>query len=132
MKLGIIKKAAVALAVSTAASAGMTGAAFASKNTHKYQTSGEAQRQQLQQVDPCEGIWSQFANDVKQAGIADKNGQTGARDNWLVLADAALEAGQKAGCGWAARTTVPTYGPAPVVQTVKTQVSQIGPAQQLQ
>jgi len=117
MKLGIIKKAVVAVTVATAASAGMTGAAFASKNTHKYQTSGEAQRQQF--VDPCDGIWGQFANDVKQAGIADKNGQTGARDNWLVLADAALEAGQKAGCGWAARTTVPTPSTT-VVPTVKT------------
>jgi len=121
MKLGIIRKAVVAVTVATAASAGMTGAAFASKNTHKYQTSGEAQRQQIQggTVDPCEGIWGQFANDVKQAGIADQNGQTGARDNWLTLAESALEAGQKAGCGWAARTTVPTY-PTTAVQRVKT------------
>lgn len=117
MKLGTIRKAVVAITVATAASAGMTGAAFASKNTHKYQTSGEAQRQQIQggTVDPCEGIWGQFANDVKQAGIADHNGQTGARDNWLTLAESALEAGQKAGCGWAARSTVPTSFPSPVV-----------------
>jgi len=117
MKLGIIRKAVVAVTVATAASAGMTGAAFASKNTHKYQTSGEAQRQQF--VDPCDGIWGQFANDVKQAGIADKNGQTGARDNWLVLAESALEAGQKAGCGWAGSARVPTY-PTTAVQQVKT------------
>lgn len=121
MKLGIIKRAVVAVTVATAASAGMTGAAFASKNTHKYQQSGEAKRQEIQggTVDPCEGIWGQFANDVKQAGIADQNGQTGARDNWLVLAESALEAGQKAGCGWAASARVPSY-PTKAVQTVKT------------
>ena len=113
MKLGIIKKTVVAVLVATAASAGMTGAAFATKNTHKYQQSGEAKRQEF--VDPCDGIWGQFANDVKQAGIADHNGQTGARDNWLTLAESALEAGQKAGCGWAARSTVPTSFPSPVV-----------------
>jgi hypothetical protein len=116
MKVGLIKKTVVALVVSTAASAGMTGAAFASKNTHKYQTSGEAQRQQIQTVDPCDGIWNQFANDVTQAAKADHYGQTGARDNWLVLADGALDAGKKAGCDWAARTAPPTVPPT-VVQT---------------
>lgn len=111
MKLGVIKKTVVAVVVATAASGGMTGAAFASKNTHKYQTSGEAQRQGIQggTIDPCEGIWGEFSNDVKQAGIADQNKQTTARDNWLTLAETALEAGQKAGCDWATSARVPTY-----------------------
>jgi hypothetical protein len=120
MNVGMIKKTVAALVVSTAATAGVSGAAFATKNTGKYQQSGEAHRQKF--VDPCPAIWNQFATDVNNAGIADQNGQTGARDNWLVLADAALEAGQKAGCGWAARTTAPTSSPKATVPTMTTAV----------
>ena len=100
MKVGTIKKAVAALVVATAATAGISGAAFATKNDHRYQHSAEAHKQQF--VDPCDGIWNQFANDVTQAGKADKNGQKMARDNWLVLADGALDAGKTAGCDWAA------------------------------
>jgi len=100
MKVGTIKKAVAALVVATAATAGISGAAFATKNDGRYQRSAEAHRQQF--VDPCDGIWNQFETDVNQAHKSDQHGYKNARDGFLLLADAALEAGQKAGCDWAA------------------------------
>ena len=87
-----ISKTVAVLVMSAAATAGMSGVAFATKNTGKFQQSAEAKKQQ------CDRIWNEFETSVKNAAVADKNGQKGARDNWLVLADASYEEGQAAGC----------------------------------
>ena len=92
MNVGIIQKTVAALVVSAAATAGMSGVAFATKNTGKYQQSVEAKKQE------CDRIWNDFETSVKLAAIADKAGQKDTRDDYLLLAEASFEEGEKAGC----------------------------------
>ena len=107
MQAGRIKKTVAGFVVATAAVAGISGTAFASLNTGGYQRSSEGLKQQY--VDPCPGIWKMFEQDVNSAGVAQDAGNYKSRDDFLLLANNDLKAGQLAGCDWAAQARVPTY-----------------------
>ena len=97
MKVGMIKKSVAALVVSAAATVGISGAAFASKNDHRYQHSAEAHRNAELS---CTESWNQFEKAVNDAHRADQKGQKGTRDAALSAADGAVASGQAAGCSW--------------------------------
>jgi len=90
-----------------AAAATISGPAFASLNTGGYQRSSEGLKQKY--VDPCPGIWKAFEQDVNSAGAANDAGNTKSRDDFLLLANQDLKAGQLAGCDWAAEASVPKF-----------------------
>jgi hypothetical protein len=92
MNRGIIRKTVAALVVSAAATAGMSGVAFATKNTGKFQQSAEAKKQQ------CDSLWNQFERAVNDAKKADQAGNTQLRNDLLDVAEVAYSEGQKAGC----------------------------------
>ena len=96
MKVGTIKKAVAALVVATAATAGISGAAFATKNDHRYQHSAEAHSF----VFSCDDLWNGFEKAVNDAHKADRAGQTKVRDQALLAADGILDSAKQQGCSW--------------------------------
>ena len=102
-----IKKTLAGFAVAVAAAATVSGPAFATKNTGGYQRSSEGLKHEY--VDPCPGIWKLFEQDVNSAGTAQQAGNYKSRDDFLILANNDLKAGQLAGCDWAAQASVPTF-----------------------
>ena len=96
MKVGMIKKTVAALVVSAAATAGISGAAFATKNDGRYQRSAEAHRQQFS----CTDLWNGFESAVKDAKKADQAGKTKVRDQSLLAADGIVDSAKQQGCDW--------------------------------
>ena len=99
MNIGTIKRAVAALVVATAATAGISGAAFASKNDHRYQHSAEAMRQS--NAFSCTDLWNGFEKAVNDAKKADQAGKTKVRDMALDAAAGEVATAKAQGCDWA-------------------------------
>jgi hypothetical protein len=112
MQAGRIQKALTGLAIIAGTVGMMAGPAFASKNTGGFKRSSEGIKQDTNPNTNgvCDTLYTDFANQVNRAQGAYDSGNTAGLNQALDYAKGDLNSAQSAGCDWAARVQVPTYG----------------------
>lgn len=107
-----IKKALAGVAIAASSIGFMAAPAFASKNTGGFKRSSEGIKQDTNPNTNgvCDTLYTDFANQVNRAQGAYDSGNTAGLNQALDYAKGDLNSAQSAGCDWAARVQVPTYG----------------------
>ena len=118
-----IKKALAGVAIAASSLGFMAAPAFASKNTGGFKRSSEGIKQDTNPNTNgvCDTLYTDFANQVNRAQGAYDSGDKGTFNQAMSYAQGDLDSAHGAGCDWAARVVLPTFG-APGARSTATPV----------